>query len=169
MFKIESARLLMKPFSFDDADFIIQLLNEESFIKNITDKNVHTIADAQQYLRSGPMASYATFGFGLTLVTLKECGTPIGMCGLLKRDELPYADLGYALLPQFWGKGYAYEAAKAVLTYEISKHGLEKVLAVVSPSNISSNKLLVKLGFERIESLELYGKLNNQYAFTLNG
>ncbi|WP_348772742.1 GNAT family N-acetyltransferase [Pseudoalteromonas sp. MMG005] len=168
MFKIESERLLMKHFSFNDADFIIELLNEDSFIKNITDKNVRTIADAHQYLRSGPMASYEMFGFGLTLVTLKECGTPIGMCGLLKREELPHADLGYALLPRFWGKGYAYEAAKTVLTYELMKHGLEKVLAVTSPTNISSNNLLVKLGFERIGSLELYGKLNNQYAFTLN-
>ncbi len=110
MIVCETKRLRLRHFSNDDAEFIIELLNDPSFINNITDKGVRNRDDAIRYMQEGPMLSYQTFGFGLNLVEFKEMDEKIGVCGLLKRDVLDDPDLGYAFLPQYWGKGYAAES-----------------------------------------------------------
>jgi len=108
---------------------------------------VRTEADARRYVETGPLASYERFGFGLLRVELKESGEPIGMCGLLKRDALPDVDVGFAFLPRFWSKGYAFESASAVLAHARDALGLRRVLAITSPDNEASIRLLGKLGF----------------------
>src|SRR5215216_2894158 len=108
----ETERLLLRQFTVDDAQFILTLLNEPSFIRYIGDKKVRNLDNARQYILNGPVASYEKHGFGLLLVELNDSHTPIGMCGLLKREELPDADIGFALLSDFCGKGFAFEAAQ---------------------------------------------------------
>jgi len=102
----ETERLIVRHFELSDSDFIIQLLNQASFIRYIADKNVRTTEDAIQYLTNGPIASYQHYGFGLSMVALKACGTPVGMCGVLKRPELEHPDLGYAFWSRFWPSLY---------------------------------------------------------------
>jgi RimJ/RimL family protein N-acetyltransferase len=144
--------LILRRLSDDDAEFILQLVNEPSFRKNIGDKGVRSIADALQYIETGPVASYARFGFGLYLVELKETGASIGICGLIKRESLEDVDVGYAFLPSFWSKGYAAEAASAVLAYGKEVFGLSRIIAITTPDNAGSIKVLEKLGlrFERM-------------------
>ncbi|WP_237155845.1 GNAT family N-acetyltransferase [Photobacterium leiognathi] len=151
---------MIRKFELTDTDFIISLLNEESFIRYIADKNVRTHDDAIRYLTQGPIACYNTDGFGLNMVILKSTNTPIGMCGLLKRDQLDLPDFGYAFLSQYCGKGYAFEAAEAVISDEMKRYELTKIQAVTYPDNIASNKLLEKLGFELLGEMELYGSVN---------
>ncbi|MCD9460664.1 GNAT family N-acetyltransferase [Marinibactrum halimedae] len=159
----ETERVILRPFSETDGAFIIELLNDESFIRNIADKKIRSLNDAVSYLRNGPMISYQQYGFGLYLVVLKTTNTPIGMCGIVKREELAYPDLGYAFLPRYWGKGYAFESAKAVLEYAKHSLRLNLLLAVTLPNNEKSNRLLIKLGFSRIGEVELYQLPNNLY------
>jgi len=161
----ETERLIVRHFTLADAEFIVELLNEESFIRYIADKQVRNIADAENYLTLGPMASYGQFGFGLSLVMLKETNMPIGMCGLLKRDELQNPDLGYAFLPSYCGKGYALEAANSVLKNGMMAHSLNLVLAVTLPDNLHSNRLLQSAGFKQNGLVDLYGSENNLYEF----
>ena len=161
----ETERLVIRQLELGDAEFIVWLLNEESFILYIADKDVRTQEDAINYLKHGPMASYGKYGFGLNLVFLKNSNTPIGMCGLLKRDELEYPDLGYAFLAEFCGEGYASEAAKKTLTVTIQTCSLDTVLAVTLQDNARSNQLLEKLGFSFKETMELYGRQNNLYEY----
>jgi [ribosomal protein S5]-alanine N-acetyltransferase len=165
--ELETPRLVLRRLEFTDAAFIARLLNEPSFLENIGDRGVRTEADAPRYLREGPMAMYAKYGFGLWHVSLKSDGTPIGMCGLLKRDTLPDADIGYAYFPEHWGKGYAFEAAEATLRHGADKFGLRRVIAVVSDGNAGSIRVLEKAGmqFERMHSMRpdepdvrLYGR-----------
>jgi RimJ/RimL family protein N-acetyltransferase len=144
---LDTARLTLHRFSTDDAAFVVELLNEPSFLRYIGDKGVRSEADACRYLEAGPMASYARFGFGLYRVDLRESAGPIGMCGLLKRDWLPDADIGFAFLPRFWKKGYAFEASAGVLAHARDALGLERVVAITSPDNEASMALLEKLGF----------------------
>src|SRR5215510_2104199 len=115
MTQLETERLLLRRLNTDDAPFILTLLNEPSFLRYIGDKKVRNLNDARQYILNGPVASYEKHGFGLNLVELRESHAPIGMCGLLKREELPDPDIGFAFLPDFWNKGLAFEAANAVL------------------------------------------------------
>jgi RimJ/RimL family protein N-acetyltransferase len=135
---------------------MLGLLNEPSFIRNIGDRGVRTVEDARDYIMRGPIASYARFGFGLYLVQLKALLLPIGICGILKRDELPEPDIGFAFLPAYWSQGYALEAAAAVRDYARDTLDLPRLLAIVSPSNDTSIRLLERLGFS-FESMTRLG------------
>jgi len=152
---LETERLTLRELNAGDAAFILELLNEPSFLHNIGDRGVRTIEDAVQYILKGPVESYARHGFGLWLVELKDAGTPAGICGLVKRDALPDADIGYAFLPRFWSRGYAYESAAAVMSHARGALGLRRVLAITNPDNAGSIKVLEKIGlrFERLTRL----------------
>ena len=143
---LETDRLLLRQLTTDDSEFILELLNDPSFIRNIGDRNVRTIDEAGAYIMKGPVASYAKNGFGLYLVLLKETNESIGMCGLIKRDGLEDVDIGYALLPRFWSKGYAVEAAQATKMYAKDEVGLKRIVAIVDPANQGSIRVLEKIG-----------------------
>ncbi len=147
MVVLETPRLELRKLSADDALFVLRLLNEPSFILNIGDRGVRTMEEARAYIAQGPMDSYARFGFGLYLVELKAPRIPIGICGILKRDQLPEPDLGFAFLPAYWSKGYGFESAAAVRDAARATWALPRLLAIVSPENAASIRLLEKLGF----------------------
>lgn len=144
---LETERLTLRQFTADDAPFILELVNEPSFIQNIGDRGVRSLADAVRYIETGPIISYARNGFGLYLVQLKESGESIGMCGLIKRETLDDVDIGYAFLPKFWSKGYAVEAALAAKE-QARNLGLKRLVAIVDPANQGSIRVLEKLGMK---------------------
>ena len=145
---LETQRLILRPIIEEDAEFILELLNEPSFIQNIGDRNVRTVDDARAYIVNGPMASYKKNGFGLYLVVLNETGESIGMCGLIRRDGLEDVDIGYALLPRFWSQGYAVEAARAMKAYARDVMGLQRIVAITDPANEGSIRVLEKIGLQ---------------------
>jgi RimJ/RimL family protein N-acetyltransferase len=142
---IETARLQLRELEAGDASFILQLLNEDGFVRYIGDKGVRSLRDARDYILQGPVASYAQHGFGLYLTSLRD-GTPIGMCGLVKRDTLPDPDLGFAFLERYWSNGYCAESATAVLEYGYRLLGLERIVAITAPDNHGSMAVLTKIG-----------------------
>ena len=153
MFTLETERLTLRRLSPEtDVEFILGLLNEPSFLQYIGDKNVRTLEDAREYIRNGPVKSYEENRFGLYRVGLKENERAIGICGLIKRDTLPDPDIGFAFLPEYWNQGYAHESAAAVMRHarEVLRFG--RILAITSPDNEPSGRLLVKIGF-RFERL----------------
>ena len=152
---LETERLILRQFSTEDADFILELLNEPSFIRNIGDRGVRTTADAHSYILNGPVTSYIKNGFGLYLVKLKATDESIGMCGLIKRDTLEDVDIGYAFLPRYWSKGYAVESAQAVKEYARNVVGLNRIVAITDPENEGSIRVLEKIGltFEKMVRL----------------
>ncbi len=152
---IESERLTLRRLELGDAEFILGLLNQESFIRHIGDKGVRDLAGAGDYIAKGPIESYRRFGFGLYLTSLREEGLPIGICGLVKREALEDVDIGFAFLPQYGGMGYATESAAAVLEYGKRELRLERIVGIVSPENLASIAVLEKIGlvFERMVTL----------------
>lgn len=145
---LKTERLIIRKLTFDDSIFIVKLLNSPGWLRYIGDRGVRTGEDAKGYLQNGPLLSYEKNGFGLYLVALLETGESIGICGILKRDSLDHPDLGYSLLPEFMGKGYAYEATDAVVKYAREKLRIETLLAITIPENATSIKLLGKLGMK---------------------
>ena len=143
----QTDRLLLRWLNAGDSTFILELVNERSWIRYIGDKGVKTIQDAQRYIENGPVEMYHRLGFGLYLVELKENGVPLGICGLIKRESLADVDLGFAFLPRFWANGYAFEAASAVMAYARTALGLPRIVAILSQDNHRSANLLEKLGF----------------------
>ncbi|HTD10901.1 MAG TPA: GNAT family N-acetyltransferase [Steroidobacteraceae bacterium] len=152
---LKTERLVLRQLGSDDALFILRLLNEPSWLENIGDKGVRTAADAQRYIETGPVEMYGRLGFGLYQVRLTLSDVPIGLCGLLKRETLKDVDLGFAFFPEFWGNGYAREAAAAVLSYARNTLGLARIVAITAPNNDPSRKVLEKLGFELERSVQL--------------
>ena len=144
---LETGRLRIRWLGLDDAGFIYRLVNDPDWIRFIGDKSVRNLDDARAYLESGPLKMYRDFGFGLNRVALRGGGDAIGICGILQRDSLPCADLGFAFLPEYRRRGYALEAGGAVLEHAAT--GLEKkrLAAILSPKNLASASLLKKLGF----------------------
>jgi RimJ/RimL family protein N-acetyltransferase len=165
---LETARLRLRSATPDDAAFYFDLVNDPAFIEHIGDRGIRTLDEAREALLSGPIAMQETRGHSLYVAELKEGGTAIGMCGLIKRDTLDEIDLGYAYLPAWRGQGYAWEAARAVLDFAPTL-GIRRLLAITSPNNIASNGLLRKLGmrFERFIHLVPEDAGTNLYSIEL--
>ncbi|MEJ1965853.1 MAG: GNAT family N-acetyltransferase [Gammaproteobacteria bacterium] len=148
MLVCETQRLVVRRLTPDDAAFILRLVNEPSFLQNIGDRGVRSLDDARAYIANGPQASYEKHGFGLFHVALKDTGAAIGMCGLLRRDWLDGVDVGFAFLPEFWGKGYAYESSAGVIEWGRASLGITRVLGITKPENVGSIRVLEKLGLK---------------------
>jgi [ribosomal protein S5]-alanine N-acetyltransferase len=144
---IQTPRVDLRELGLDDAGYILELLNEPSFIRFIGDKGVRTLDGAREYLLQGPMDSYVRNGFGLYAACLRD-GRPIGMCGLVKREGLEDPDVGFAFLSRYWRKGYAVECAGAVLAHALEALSLKRIVAITSPDNWSSIAVLEKIGFK---------------------
>ena len=152
---LETPRLILRRFTLEDAAFVFDLVNDPGWLEHIGDRNVHSLDDARDYLRKGTLAMYERVGFGMYVVTLKSSGEPIGTCGLIKREGLDDVDIGFAFLPGHRGQGYALESARAVLQYGAGALGLRRIVAIVSPANHRSIRVLEKIGltFERMAKL----------------
>ena len=167
MHAIETVRLIIRPFTFDDAAFIIELLNTEGWLRFIGNRNVHSREDAENYLLNGPMKSYEQHGFGLSCICLKSTGEKIGMAGLIRRPELPYPDIGFALLPTFEKKGYAFEAAAGIIADARNRYSFEKLSAITNTDNDLSGNLLKKLGFKLEKEIEMNNEVLNLYLLEM--
>ena len=152
---IETERLLLRRLDPEDAAFILELVNDPDWLRYIGDKGVRNLDDARAYIETGPMAMYERVGFGLYCVERKSDAARIGICGLIKRDTLEDVDIGFAFLPQYRACGYAREAARATLGYARDKLGLTRVIAITSPGNDASGRLLEAIGLS-FEGLRQY-------------
>jgi ribosomal-protein-alanine N-acetyltransferase len=163
---LETDRLLLREFEETDAAFVLRLLNEPSWLRFIGDRGVRSLEDARRYLDDGPRASYARNGFGLWCVVPRESGSPTGMCGLVRRETLPEVDVGFAFLPEAWGRGFASEAAAAVLAHARDRFGLRRVLAITSPDNHPSIRVLERIGMRREGEIRLAGEDRDTVLFS---
>lgn len=143
---IATERLVLRWLTGDDAPFILELTNDPDWLRFIGDRGIRTLDDARRYIETGPREMYTRLGFGLYAVERRDGGPPIGICGLIGRDWLESPDLGFAFLPAYRGMGYAREAAAATLDHARHALGIDRVLAIVSPGNADSIRLLKGLG-----------------------
>ena len=145
---LETERLRLREMDFGDAAFILELVNEAGWLRFIGDKGVRTLDDARKYVEDGPAASYRKNGFGLYLVEQKEDAVPVGICGLVRRETLDDVDVGFAFLERFQRRGYAVESAAAVMKLARERFGLARLVAITTPDNERSIRVLQRLGFE---------------------
>ena len=170
---IQTDRLTISEFDLSDQHFILELVNTPSWLKYIGDRRIYNLKDARNYLINGPLISYKQHGFGLYKLQLRETSETIGMCGLLKRDELEHPDIGFALLPAFQGLGYGFESSRAVLDDAEKRLGISQVLAITIKANERSIHLLEKLGLHFVKMIHghdegnplmLFSRIFNEYT-----
>lgn len=145
-FRLETDRLVLRRVTLDDADLMLAVWNDPGFIRNVGDRGVRTLEQARDAMRAGALKLYADFGYGPYAVTMKSDGERIGICGLFRRENLEDPDIGFAILPDYRGRGLAAEAAFAVRDHALEDLGLETLNAIVSPDNAPSIALIEKLG-----------------------
>lgn len=164
--RLHTERLAIRPFTEDDAGFILKLVNDADWLRFIGDKQVHCLDDARRYLREGPMAMFAKRGFGLACVERASDGAAIGMCGLIKRDSLDDIDLGFAFLPAARGQGFAREAAAATIAHGFASLSLKRIVAITDIDNLASARVLENVGlrFERLLPAGADGKTLRLFA-----
>ena len=162
----ETERLIISEFTFEDAAFIQQLVNTPSWLENIGERNVKSEKDAKNYIEKGPVKSYTEYGFGLYKVGLKENNFPIGMCGLIKRETLEDVDIGFAFLPEYEGKGYAFESSKAIMN-QARDLNLRRLVAITLPTNTKSTKLLKKLNMKFENMIHFQGEEKELMLFSI--
>ncbi len=156
---LETERLIWREYVENDAAFMLELLNSPGWIEFIGDRNVRTEAEAKNYIFERMVPYYEKNGYGFLMVTLKDAvETPVGICGFIKREGLEHVDFGFGFLPQFMGKGYAFEISEQLLAYSKTILKLETLLAITTLNNIRSIKLLEKLGFSFDKTIDFDGE-----------
>jgi RimJ/RimL family protein N-acetyltransferase len=166
---LETERLTLRKITVDDAAFMLDLLNQPSFIQFIGDRGIRTLDDARDIILKRYIDAYERLGFGIYLTLLREDQTPIGICGLVKRDGLDDVDVGYAFLPQFWSKGYASESVSAVLAYARNTLGIRRILGITTPDNAGSIRVLEKAGLKFEGIVKLPGEEAELKLFATEG
>jgi RimJ/RimL family protein N-acetyltransferase len=163
---LETERVRLREFRLDDTAFIINLLNSPGWIEFIGQRNVTTDEQAADYLRNVPLKSYRENGFGLWLVEKKDDQKAIGMCGIIKREQLEHPDIGFAFLPDYAAKGYAFETATATLSLARDRFKIFTMWAIAMPNNARSIRLLEKIGFTCIRTVNFPGSQQELLLFS---
>lgn len=158
-------RLKLTEWQAEDADFILKLVNTDGWLENIGDRKVYNLTDAKKYIKKLRLP-YGSYGYGFYALRLRESNEIIGMCGIIKRMGLSDPDLGFALMPEHEGNGYIYEMSSAFIKHSFVKLGLTRVVAITTPSNTRSIKVLDRLGmkYEKDVQLPNDSEVLRQYA-----
>jgi [ribosomal protein S5]-alanine N-acetyltransferase len=155
MSTLRTSRLTLLQASREDAAFIFELLNSPTWLEHIGDRGIKTEEDALGYIDKSLVQTYEKFGFGLMKMVHSDSGRDIGLCGLLKRDYLDFPDIGFAVLPEFEGRGYTFEMAKEILEAERKRGVYPQILAITTDNNTRSRALLEKLGLSYVEHISI--------------
>lgn len=144
---LTTKRLQLDWLTMDDAPLMLSIWNDPAFMRNVGDRGVRDLSEARESMRDTVMKLYADEGYGPYRLKHLKDGKALGICGLFKRGNLMEPDIGFALLPSFYRRGYAGEAARAVLEHARTKLNLSTISAIVDPRNRPSIRLLENLGF----------------------
>lgn len=155
--QLETERLYLRRVTLDDADLLLAVWNDPAFMEHVGDRGVRTTEEAEEAMRAGALKLYADYGYGPYAMVRRDDGVRMGICGLFKRDSLDYPDIGFGVLPEFCGKGYAGEAAFAVLAHARDDLRIEELTAIVSPGNAPSIGLIEKLGLMFVGMITMPG------------
>lgn len=155
---LNTSRLSLRTINLNDADFMLDLLNDQTFIKNINDRNIRNMEQAKVYIQEKILASYTQHKYGMYVVQITETQERIGLCGLVFREQLTHPDIGYAYLQKYQGNGYAKEAASAFINYIKAKKEFQKILAICQPQNLASISVIEAMGFKYEKVFRLVGE-----------
>ena len=158
----------MRRLTLDDADLMLAIWNDPTFVCYVGDRGVRTLAEARKKMTEGAFKLYEDYGFGPYRVALKGDDTAVGTCGLFRRDGLEDADIGFGFLPEFCRRGYAYESARAVLEHARTDIGLTRIIAIVSPKNTASIGLTEKLGLHYEKTTRLAGEDHDVSLYSMS-
>jgi len=161
----ETERLILRPTGLEDAALVLELLNTPKWLKFIGDRNVKSLEEAQKYIKNRMLPQLERLGYSNYTLVKKSDGTLIGTCGLYDREGLEGIDIGFALLPQFEGRGYGFEAARRIKKAAFEDFGIEQLQGITAKENIASQNLLKKLEFHLVGTTRLPNEKEDLFLF----
>ncbi len=164
---LETERLLVRKFTPEDLDALIELRSDDEVTKYLGGRrlqNPEAIAKRLQFY----LNCYAKFGFGMCALVWKETGEMFGWSGLQPLDDTTEIEVGYGMIKNFWGMGIGYECARAWIRYGFEKANLERIVAVASPENTGSWRIMEKCGMRYEKTETHYGIECVFYAISKN-
>jgi RimJ/RimL family protein N-acetyltransferase len=165
---LQTQRLILRKLTLDDAQFIIELTNSVGWLRFIGDRNTKTIETAQAYIERTALKNYELYGSGLYLVKLRDNQTPIGICGIMHRQNLPNPDIAFAFLAHYEGFGYAFEIASSVVDYARNVLKINALSAIVVPENTRSVNLIEKLNMSFVKKFRFEGDSEDMFLYEIN-
>ncbi|MCB9232525.1 MAG: GNAT family N-acetyltransferase [Bacteroidia bacterium] len=163
---LKTQRTRLQETNLNDAAFYLELLNSPSWLHFIGDRKVHSLEDAENYIKNKIRPGYAEHGFGMYTVYLEEENIPVGVCGVMKREELEQADIGFAMLPAFEGQGIITETALAIREYARNQLGIHTLWGITTHDNFASMRVMEKLGMKLIGNTRLDGDSEELLLFS---
>ena len=164
----ETERLLLKPTSEEDAEFIFELMNTSKFLEYIGDRNVKTVASAMEYIKNKMLPQRKKLGYSNYTLIKKSDNAKIGTCGLFDREGLEGIDIGFAFLPEYEKQGFAFESADKLKNIAFNEFGITTISAITSKDNIPSQNLLKKLGLKLTGTIKLPNEDKELLIFKIN-
>ena len=143
----QSERLIIRPTLEQDAELIYQLMNSPKFIKYVGDRQLYSLKDAEKYIQDKMLPQLHSLGYSNYSLINKKNGAKIGICGLYDREGLDGIDIGFGILAPYEGLGYAFESSSRIIKAGFEELEISEIKAITNKENISSQCLLVKLGF----------------------
>lgn len=165
----ETERLFLRPMQIEDAPFLLELLNTPKWIDYIGDRNVKTIEEAKEYIKTKMLPQLEELGFGNYTVIRKLDNVKMGTCGLYNREGIEGIDIGFAFLPQYEKQGFAFEAANKIKIVGFKEFCISQISAITIKENISSQKLIKKLGLKFEKIINLPNDSEDLLLYTLKG
>lgn len=154
-FPILTARLRLRPLGAEDADALSSVYLHPLVVRWI---GPHTREDVLREIEQ-QVKHQRSLGWSFWAVEARDTGSLIGDCGLQPLEHRgPEVELGYDFHPRVWGLGLATEAARAVMTQAFGTLGIERVVAVVKPDHVPSQRVLEKAGLRPSDTCEAYGE-----------
>ncbi len=165
---LETERLLIRRFTLDDLPRLIEMRSEaevNKYLGGTTLQNPEAITKRMQVY----IDCYEKFGFGVCAMIWTETGEMIGWGGLMPLDDTTEIEVGYGLVKEFWGKSIGYECAKAWLDFGFNEKKLARIVAVASPENTGSWRIMEKCGMKYEKTETYYGMECVFYAISKQG
>jgi RimJ/RimL family protein N-acetyltransferase len=139
-FMLETNRLFLRPMNENDIDSIFAMRRDADIMRFIRPQQTAR-AEAESWTNL-VSSRWEDEKIGFCAVIEKTSGKFIGWCGLWRLKETGETEVGYAIDKDFWGRGYAAEAAEAFLTYGFDELNFEKIVAVAVPENANSRRVI---------------------------
>lgn len=162
---LKTKRLTLHQVKITDRKFIVDYLSDEDQAKYLPLDRAYTHTEAEKWFDLR-LKHWRRHNFGTFIIYLTSKSSAIGYCGIEHVRNTQFIDIRYGTTKQFWGHGYAYESALAIIQYSFSDLCIEKLYGASVPQNIPSIKLLEKLGMERDTSFYEYGEEVSHYSLS---
>ncbi|MBN1315589.1 MAG: GNAT family N-acetyltransferase [Anaerolineales bacterium] len=163
---ISTSRLILRPLTFMDVDPLYTILSEKDILQYFPESGPLTRERVEKIINRR-LEHWQKHGYGWWALETKAGGELIGWCGLLYLPETDEVEVGYLIKHSHWRQGLATESSRTSLAYGFDKLGIDRIVGIVHPANIASQRVLEKISMRFVDRNNYFGMPCFRYEKTL--